>query len=134
MGNCTLELAHMFLKFWLGVPDFMLTLHFRCLWKRVARVREDGAALWCVRLSCPTGPLSQPRGGWGECGGGPGGAKGGSPGPLQSMRLSCSCRTKHAQNGSVMAPRTPGKIPAQRGTDCAQINIPCSVRGSRHER
>lgn len=45
MGNRTLELAHVFLEFGLGVPDFMLTLHFGRLWKKVARVREDCVAL-----------------------------------------------------------------------------------------
>lgn len=64
----------------------------------------------------------------------PGGGGVGGTGPLESVRLSCRCRTKHTQNGSVTAPRSPGRIPAKRETDCAQINIPCSVRGSRHER
>lgn len=55
MGNPTLQLAklvYIFLKFWLGVPDLMLTSHFKCLWRMSVRVREEQAALLCRVVFC----------------------------------------------------------------------------------
>lgn len=137
MGNPTLQLAklvYIFLKFRLGVPDLMLTSHFKCLWKMSVRVREEQPALLCcvvlccilfcsllfslglcLLLACCVSMQKLDRFEVEV--------------PLRFVRLSYRCPMKPTQNCSATAPQTPEKIPAKREMDCAQIDMHCSVRG-----
>lgn len=120
---------------WAGRPGFYVDIAFRTSMEESSQ-GEGGlrsAVVSCLtELACWPVESAPQRLGWG--GGSRGAAGEGGTGPLESVRLSCRCRTKRAQNGSVTAPQSPGRTPAERETDCAQINIPCSVRGSGHER
>lgn len=89
-------------------------------------VREEQPELCCVGspTCCVCLPLPYP-GGLGrsevEC-------------LLEFVCLSCRCRRKHTWNCSVRRRQTRKQIPGRREMDCTQINIHCSVSGSKHEK